>query len=168
VTEQIISEVGGKKSAKILFRGKIIAVERNHVKGHAHGEVVIKNMGAENNDDSGVVAGQPAVAVGGELRIPFMNENLLARHISENGEETVIASVPDLIAVLSATTGKALGIGEYAYGAIVNVLGIACSPVWNNERGLKAGGPSAFGFDDVVHVSLGQYQEPRSVIEMFS
>lgn len=170
VTEQIIDEMGGTESAKVLFRGKIVDVERRLFRGHSHGEVVIRHISAvDAPEQSGDREILPAVATGGELRIPFMNENLLAKHRDDNGTETVIATVPDLITVLNASNGKALGIGEYRYGVIVTVLGMACSPVWNgNERGLRAGGPSAFGYDDIEYHSLGTYKEPRSVIEDFS
>ena len=169
VTEQIIADMGGSASAKVLFRGKIVDVERRLFKGHSHGEVVIKHLEAETGQEQSSAGVMPAVATGGELRIPFMNENLLARHISEDGAETLIATVPDLITVLNAANGKALGIGEYRYGVVVNVLGMACSPAWNgNERGLKAGGPAAFGYDDIEYQPLGVYKEPRSVIQEFS
>lgn len=170
VTEQIIEEMGGIESTKVLFRGKIVGVERRLFKGHSHGEVVIKHLAGEAaQDQSGSAANVQALALDGELRIPFMNENLLARHIGDDGKETIIASVPDLITVLNAANGKALGIGEYRYGVVVNVLGMACSPAWNgNDRGLKAGGPVAFGYDDVEYRPLGVYQEPRSVIREFS
>jgi DUF917 family protein len=167
VTEQIITEVGGGQSAKILFSGKIVGIERRLYRGHSHGEVVIKPVSAAESEDDGMRIGT-AVATRGELRIPFMNENILAKHINDDGEEAVIACVPDLISVLNASTGKALGVGEYRYGVLVHVLGIACSPVWNsNERGLQAGGPAAFGYDDVVYQPLGVYFEPASVIREF-
>lgn len=166
VTEQIIEEVGGNQSAKVLFRGKIVGIERRLHRGHSHGEVVIRPVSATESE--GEMMTGTAVATRGELRIPFMNENILARHISNGGEETVIASVPDLISILNVNSGKALGIGEYRYGILVTVLGIACSPVWNaNKRGLQAGGPSAFGYNDVVHQPLGKYVEPASVIREF-
>ncbi|KAF7560975.1 hypothetical protein G7046_g3183 [Stylonectria norvegica] len=165
VTEQIIDEMGGAESGKVLFRGKIVGVERRLFKGHSHGEVVIKALASDGNP----VSSASDLVTGGELRIPFMNENLLARHVAEDGTERVVASVPDLITVLNAANGKALGIGEYRYGVVVTVLGMACSPVWNgNEKGLEAGGPAAFGYDEVEYRPLGVYKEPRSVIEEFS
>lgn len=169
VTEQIIEEMGGGATAKVLFRGKIVGVERRLFKGHSHGEVVIRHITpGDKMLQNGATDSSLSVATGGELRIPFMNENLLARHVSDDGKEMVVASVPDLITVLNAANGKALGIGEYRYGVVVNVLGIACSPVWNaNECGLSAGGPAAFGFDDITYRPLGVYQQPRSVIAEF-
>lgn len=177
VTEQVIEELGGRDSAKVLFHGKIVGVERRLHKGHSHGEVIIQHVSNDSetrNKSIGKLgsAASPTVVVGGELRIPFMNENLLAIHVPnpKNLDNAItIASVPDLITVLNSSTGKALGIGEYCYGVVVDVLGIACAPVWgDNEKGLRAGGPSAFGYDDVVYRPLGQYREPRSVIEEFS
>jgi len=168
VAEQIVHEVGGPSTAKILFRGKITGVERRLFKGHSHGEVVIQAISSDEEDpvDSKSMA---AVAEGGTLRIPFMNENLLAEH--HHGADRpmeVIASVPDLITVLDAQTGKALGIPEYKYGVVVTVLGITCSPIWGEtEAGIRKGGPAAFGFDHVSYKPLGVYQEPLSVIREF-
>ncbi|KAM0248857.1 hypothetical protein ACHAQJ_009289 [Trichoderma viride] len=170
VAEQIIDEMGGAESSKVLFRGKIVDVERRLFKGHSHGEVVIRYISTvDAHEKNGNSENLSAMATGGELRIPFMNENLLAKHRDDDGKEIIIATVPDLITVLNATNGKALGIGEYRYGVIVTVLGMACSPIWNgNEKGLQAGGPTAFGYDDVEYHPLGRYKEPRSVIEEFS
>ncbi|KAF5681269.1 hydantoinase [Fusarium heterosporum] len=170
VTEQIIEEMGGGESAKVLFRGKIVEVERRLFKGHSHGEVVIKYVPADiDHEHNGHQINPPPVATGGELRIPFMNENLFARHRRDDGSEVVIAAVPDLITVINSANGKALGIGEYRYGMLVNILGMACSPVWNkNHRGLKSGGLAAFGYDDIEYRPLGIYKQPRSVIEEFS
>uniref|UniRef100_A0A8H7N1M6 Hydantoinase/oxoprolinase N-terminal domain-containing protein n=1 Tax=Bionectria ochroleuca TaxID=29856 RepID=A0A8H7N1M6_BIOOC len=170
VTEQIIEEMGGEESAKVLFRGKIVEVERRLFKGHSHGEVVIRHVSADaGHEQDNTTASLPAMAAGGDLHIPFMNENLLARHRRDDGSEAVIAAVPDLITVINSANGKALGIGEYRYGMVVNVLGVACSPVWNdNDPGLRAGGLAAFGYDDITYRSLGTYKEPRSVIEEFS
>ncbi|KEF52800.1 uncharacterized protein A1O9_11217 [Exophiala aquamarina CBS 119918] len=164
VAEQIVHEVGGPSTAKILFRGKIIGVERRLCKGHSHGEVVIQAVSSEEGDpiDSKSIS---AVVEGGTLRIPFMNENLLAEHHHGDSSMEVIASVPDLITVLDAQTGKALGIPEYKYGVVVTVLGITCSPIWGKtEAGIRKGGPSAFGFDNVTYKPLGVYREPLSVI----
>lgn len=170
VTQQLIEELGGSESAKLLFCGKIVNVERWLHKGHSHGEIVIRHVSGGDEDGDEKLQSQNAIATGGELRIPFMNENLLARHHAEGDTGgAVIASVPDLVAVLNSSNGKALGIGEYCYGVVVDVLGIACSPVWGgNNKGLMAGGPSAFGYDHVEYRPLGLYRQPRSVIEEFS
>lgn len=168
VAEQIVHEVGGSSTAKILFRGKIVGVERRLYKGHSHGEVVIQAVASDESDPIDAMS-MAAVVEGGTLRIPFMNENLLAEHHQDdNGPVKVVASVPDLITVLDAHTGKALGIPEYKYGVVVTVLGITCSPIWGEtEAGVQKGGPGAFGFSDVTYKPLGVYREPLSVIREF-
>ncbi|KKY15526.1 putative hydantoinase [Phaeomoniella chlamydospora] len=162
VAESIIEETGGKGAAKILFRGKITAVERRLYKGHSLGEITIS---ATSDDIEENIPGRmEAVAQGGSLMIPFKNENILAEHTTEAKEKRVIATVPDLISVLDAGTGYALGVPEYKYGLQVVVIGITCSPRWTSTPlGLEIGGPSAFGFD-VPYQPLGTFVEPRSVI----
>ena len=160
VAESIVSEVGGQESAKILFRGRIASVERRLHKGHSYGEVVITATAREGTETKAAVEG-------GSLRIPFKNENIMAKHDGER-DKRVIVSVPDLIAVLDAGTGRALGVPEYRYGVHVVVLGIPCSPRWvESPLGLKIGGPGAFGFD-IKYVPLGAYKEPVSVLAEFA
>ncbi|KAF7352365.1 DUF917-domain-containing protein [Mycena venus] len=78
VADAIIEEVGGNESAQVLFRGKIISVERKTVKGHVYGEVVISAA-----DVSGAGA---AMEFSGLLKIPFKNENIMASAIDVEGE----------------------------------------------------------------------------------
>jgi DUF917 family protein len=80
VAESIISEVGGDESAKVLFRGKIVGVERTLRMGHIYGEVII---GAMN------VSGDKGPNSKGRYKIPFKNEDILALREEEDGSETV-------------------------------------------------------------------------------
>lgn len=165
VAEAIVDEVGGTEAARILYRGKITAVERRLHKGHSYGEVVITGSISEDNNDA--TRRKEADEKGGYLRIPFKNENIIAEHISAEGNQTLIATVPDLIAVLDAGTGRGLGVPEYKYGVQVIVLGITCSPRWTDvPLALELGGPRAFGFD-LDYKPLGKFREPKSVIEEF-
>lgn len=177
VTEQMIEEIGGPKTAKILFRGKIVAVERRLFKGHSYGEITIQQVQKneqEDGDENGNRSQQQnpsavPVAVGGVLKIPFKNENIYAKHVSEQGEEKYIAMVPDLISVLDTQSGRALGVPEFRYGVMVTVLGIACSPRWTDTpKGLEIGGPGAFGYKDIKYTPLGTYVQPKSVVEEFA
>jgi DUF917 family protein len=164
VAEQIIDEVGGPESAKVLFRGKIIGVERRLWKGHSYGEITIQQV-ADEELESTSASGYKTVATGGILKIPFKNENIYAKHVKDDGKEEIVASVPDLIAVLDTQSGKALGVPEYRYGVMVTVLGITCSPRWSDTpKGLEIGGPAAMGYKDVVYKPLGKYVEPKSVV----
>ncbi|EME46181.1 hypothetical protein DOTSEDRAFT_86798 [Dothistroma septosporum NZE10] len=169
VAEAIVHEVGGQGSAKILFRGKIVGVERRLFKGHSYGSITIAGLSVDEEEDAGSgVKRVPAVCTTGTVTIPFKNENIYAEHTAEDGTKTIIASVPDLICVLDTASGRSLGVPEFKYGYGVTVLGITCSPRWSDtEAGLQIGGPIAFGYD-IPYKPLGQYVEPRSVIEEFA
>jgi DUF917 family protein len=160
VAEALVVELGGSDAAKVLFQGKIISVERRLHKGHSHGEVVIASTPSEPEH-------QRPAAQGGELRIPFKNENILAEHVRDERRE-ILATVPDLISILDAGSGKGLGVPEYRYGLQVVVLGLVSSPRWvDTPFGLSIGGPKAFGFD-TEYRPLGVYRQPDSVIEEFA
>lgn len=141
VAESIIGEVGGQ----VLFRGKIVGVERSLQMGHVYGEVIVKGEGDET------------------MKIPFKNENIVA-----TVGEKVVCSVPDLICVIDAQNGEAIGTPEYRYGLLVIVLGIVASDKWTSTaRGLEIGGPKGFGMD-IEYKPLGVFKKPRSVIEEYS
>ena len=165
IAEQIVDEVGGPETAKILVRGKIIGVDRRLWKGHSYGEISIQQVTNEEQESKIASFKMIAVAEGGILKIPFKNENIYAKHILDDGTDEYVAMVPDLIAVLDTQSGKAIGVPEYRYGVLVTVLGIACSPRWSDTpKGLEIGGPAVMGFPEVVYKPLGRYVEPRSVV----
>ncbi|TID03905.1 Hydantoin utilization protein A [Colletotrichum higginsianum] len=173
VAESIIHEAGGPEAAKVLFRGKIVRVERRLFKGHSYGEVHIAALEAGDEDEGEEAvrgtgkAAVAAVARGGTVKIPFKNENILAEHTDEGGKTKVLAAVPDLISVLDNESGRALGVPEFKYGYRVTVVGITCSPRWTEtQAGLDIGGPKAFGYD-LEYTPLGKYVEPRSVLEEY-
>ncbi|EXJ80596.1 hypothetical protein A1O3_06878 [Capronia epimyces CBS 606.96] len=169
VADDIIREVGGPESARVLFRGKIVAVERRLHKAHSYGEIVIQQLPAEEEEETGGIGNSrqkrsQALASGGQIRIPFKNENIYAKHEAEDGSEKYLAMVPDLISVLDSRSGRAVGVPEYRYGLLVTVLGITGSTRWTDTpRGLALGGPKAFGYD-LEYKPLGVYKEPKSVI----
>lgn len=77
--------------------------------------------------------------------------------------------MPDLITVIDAQDGEALGTQDYRYGLPVVVLGITASEKWtSSQRAIEIGGPKGFGFDDVAYKPLGKFSKPRSVIDEFS
>lgn len=168
VAEAIVNEVGGEKSAKILFRGKIVDVERRLFKGHSYGSITVAALSTDEEEETSSKR-IPSVVSTGTIKIPFKNENIYAEHTAEDGTTQIIASVPDLICVLDSASGRSLGVPEFKYGYRVTVLGITCSPRWSDtEAGLKIGGPGAFGYNDITYKALGEYVEPRSVIEEFA
>ncbi|KAF5500370.1 putative D-/L-hydantoinase subunit A [Colletotrichum siamense] len=169
VAESIIKEAGGSEAAKVLFRGKIMRVERRLFKGHSYGEVHIAAFESGDEDEAASVKDRAAaVAQGGMLKVPFKNENILAEHTSEDGRTSILAAVPDLISILDNESGRALGVPEFKYGYRVTVIGITCSPRWTEtQAGLDIGGPRAFGYD-LDYKPLGRYVEPRSVIQEYT
>ncbi|CCG83288.2 Putative uncharacterized protein [Taphrina deformans PYCC 5710] len=162
VAEMIIDEVGGSGAAKKLYCGKIISVENKLYKGHNYGSITIE---AANEAQDGVPL---PFKTDGVLYIPYKNESILAEYENPQGLKTVLATVPDLICVVDANSGEALGVPEFRYGLRVIVLGITASPRWTStSEGLALGGPSAFGYD-IDYQPLGIYETPRSVIEEFA
>ncbi|KAJ5537382.1 hypothetical protein N7513_010568 [Penicillium frequentans] len=151
--QRIIDEVGGSESAAILGQGKIIGVERVLKTGHTYGVL---------NVDGTLSDGTKAA-----IKIPFKNENAFVEAVS-NGQSKILASVPDLIAVIDAETGAGLGTPEYKYGLKVVIIAMAASPRWTDtKRGMELGGPGSMGFDEVEYNPIGKYSMPRSVIEVF-
>ena len=168
VPEKIVEAVGGDTTAKILFGGKITAVEQRLFKGHSYGEITISPLSEEELEITDANAGTGASTIKrGLVKIPFKNENILAEHVADDGSKQYLAMVPDLIAVLDSQSGRAVGVPEYRYGLRVTVIGMTGSPRWTDtEKGLAIGGPRAFGYD-VEYRPLGVYVEPRSVLEEF-
>lgn len=184
VAEEIVKEVGGSQAAKVLWKGKIVGVTRTLRMGHIYGECIIEGMdvaGATKGDDVGLQNGDRQGQFTGRIKIPFKNENIAAIRIPEpqpGGEEQeeaqekqedVLAIVPDLISVIDAQNGEAIGTPEYRYGLLVTVLGIAASDRWTGlKRGIEIGGPEGFGIHHLKYQPLGKFVKPKSVIDEYN
>ncbi|KAI5296216.1 hypothetical protein KEM52_005086 [Ascosphaera acerosa] len=145
--------------------GKIIDVTRDVSRGYTVGEVTIGPLAPEEQE----LGAQAAVADRRHLVIPFQNEFLYAAFVNpeDHREREIICTVPDFVSVLGQD-GEAIGSPELRYGLKVDVIAMAAHPLWTSTpQGLKVGGPEFFGLDTDFK-SLGQYQEPRSVIEEFN
>ena len=160
VAESIIDAVGGPETGRVLFKGKIVGVERKLWMGHVYGEVIIEGTESQFS---------------GKIKIPFKNENIAAIRLhdgeeSKTGEERnedVLAIVPDLISVIDAQNGEAIGTPEYRYGLLVLVIGITASERWTSPKGIEIGGPNAFGLNHLEYRPLGKFVKPVSVIDEF-
>ncbi|KAH8913122.1 hydantoinase [Coniochaeta sp. PMI_546] len=185
VAESIIDECGGAKSARVLWKGKIVGVQRTLRTGHIYGECII-----EGGEVAGAVESNALVPTGtekqefvGRVKIPFKNENIGVicvpedytgdKDLAGSGKPTetqddVIALVPDLISVIDAQSGEAIGTQDYRYGLLVIVIGIAASDRWTGtQRGIDIGGPKGFGFNHLKFSPLGSYVKPVSVIDEY-
>lgn len=117
----LVSELG----AAVLVEGRIVDVERRTAGGFVRGSATIEEIGG-----------------GRTLRLEIQNENLVAL---EDGR--LVASVPDLIAVLDTQTADAVPTEVLRYGHRVTVIAFACDPLWRSPRGLEVAGPRAFGYE---------------------
>lgn len=160
VAEFIIDAVGGSETGRVLFKGKIVGVERKLRNGHVYGEVIIEGTDAQFS---------------GKVKIPFKNENIAAIRMRDGEEiktgeernEDVLAIVPDLIAVVDAQNGEAIGTPEYRYGLLVMVIGINASERWTSPKGIEIGGPNSFGLNHLEYKPLGKFVKPVSVIDEY-
>ncbi|XPS93567.1 hypothetical protein M3J09_002912 [Ascochyta lentis] len=160
VAESIIDAVGGPETGRVLFKGKIVGVERKLWNGHVYGEVIIEGTGAQHS---------------GKVKIPFKNENIAAIRMRDGEEvetgqernEDVLAIVPDLVSVIDAQNGEAIGTPEYRYGLLVLVIGITASERWTSPKGVEIGGPNAFGLNHLEYKALGKFVKPVSVIDEY-
>jgi DUF917 family protein len=116
----------------VMFRGKILDVDRRTTKGFARGEIKLVGFDGE-----------------GELQIAFQNENLVAW---QNGK--VVCCVPDLITLVELETGEPIGTEMLRYGLRVAVLAMPAPKELKTERALEFVGPKAFGYDDVAFKPL--------------
>lgn len=112
-------------SMRVLFRGKVVDVERRTTEGFARGQATFAA------DDGG-----------SRLDVMFQNENLIA---IVDGE--VRATVPDLICVLEADTAEPITTEGLRFGQRVTVIGISTPALMRTPEALAVFGPSCFGLD---------------------
>ena len=62
-------------------------------------------------------------------------------------DEEVRVSVPDIICILDATTGEAIGTEALRYGQRVKVVALPAPAIQTTPKGLEQVGPRAFGYD---------------------
>jgi uncharacterized protein len=136
-----IEEVVRITRGYVLFRGKIVDVQRRTMHGWSIGEAVIEGL----DDDAGST-----------MEVSFQNENLVAMRDGE-----LRAAVPDLITIIDADTGEAITTERLRYGFRVIVLGMPCDEKWRTEAGVALGGPRRFRYDfDFVPIEQLNPSEP--------
>lgn len=121
--DAIVERQGGAR----LFEGRVVAVDRRNERGWTMG--------------SAEMAGTDAFA-GSKLVLQFQNEHLVAIR-----DGAVVATVPDLIMVLSSDSGEPVPAEEIRYGYRVSVIGLPCDAQWRTEAGLAIAGPRRFGYE---------------------
>jgi len=122
-----IAAILAVEPGKILFRGKVADVERRTTEGFLRGRAVFEGQGDWR---------------GAALEIQFQNEWIVAW--LDGGPR---AMSPDLICVLDAVSGEAIGTETIRYGQRVTVIVLPPPAVFLTPRGLEYVGPRAFGYD---------------------
>jgi DUF917 family protein len=120
--EALLLATGGT----LLMVGKIVDVERRTGGGFARGTLELTGAGP----------------FGGTMRIDFQNENLIAY-----ADGTPIATVPDLVCIVSTDAAEPITTELLRYGQRVSVVGIRCHPMLSTPEALAVVGPRAFGYD---------------------
>lgn len=121
--DAVVTHRGGR----ILLEGKVTAVQRANSGGFTLGTVTLQGLDGWQ---------------GQEMTIHFQNENIVALR---NGE--LVATVPDLIVMMTSDSGQPITAEEVKFGYRLCVLGLPCDHRWRTERGLALTGPRAFGYD---------------------
>lgn len=156
--ETVLSATGGVR----LFDGKVTDVSRKTETGFARGEARVQGLGGDE---------------GAEARVRFQNEHLIVTRMAADGNggdtaglgstvgldrEEILASVPDLIAVLDAETGRPITTEALRYGNRITIIGIPCNEKWRTAEALAVVGPRYFGYHiDYVPVEKRAEQRRR-------
>ncbi|WP_298797057.1 DUF917 domain-containing protein [uncultured Pseudonocardia sp.] len=122
-SEALADETGGR----VLLEGRVTEIERSGGAGFARGHAVVDGSRGRTRR---------------RLRLEMQNEVLAAL---EDGE--VLATVPDIIAVLGLVNGRPVGTERLQYGQRVAVVALPAPAVWRSEQGLRVVGPRSFGYD---------------------
>lgn len=112
----------------VLFEGKVVDMLRETSGGWAMGRIVVEGLGP---------------CLGRRLDVQFQNEHLVAKE-----GDRVLTIVPDLVAVLDASTAEPITTEGLKYGQRVAVLGISAAPIMRSPAALAVFGPQAFGLSD--------------------
>ncbi|KAE8417981.1 hypothetical protein BDV36DRAFT_167216 [Aspergillus pseudocaelatus] len=167
----MIQAIFDTSPGKILYTGKIIDVKRDVSRGYTMGYCLLAPLSSDERETTLSSSCSDGMEENHYLVIPFQNEFLYAAYTDPDAPEEVskqeiICTVPDLISILGQD-GEAIGSQELRYGLKVNVIAMAAHPLWTTKEGLGIGGPKGFGLD-MEWTKLGEYWEPRSVIEEFN
>lgn len=113
--------------ADVLFHGRVVDIERRTEGGFARGRA--RFAGVEDWRAH-------------ELRLDFQNEFLMAERDGE-----IIATTPDLIAVVEADSGAPVTTDALKYGQRLVALAWDCDPAWKTPGGIALVGPRYFKYD---------------------
>lgn len=117
----------GVSNGKLLFRGKVIDVQRRTTEGFLRGTTRFAGL----DDDAGST-----------FEVAFQNEFSVGWR-----DGSVAVTTPDLICVLDSISGEAISTESLRYGQRVSAIALPSPAVHRTAKGLQHVGPSAFGYD---------------------
>jgi hypothetical protein len=121
--QAVLDAEGGRR----LFGGKIRDVERRTTEGFLRGTATLDGLDQDR---------------GRSFRLAFQNEFAVGWL---DGRPVVMT--PDLICVMDAVSGEAIGTETLRYGQRVVVVALPAPPILLTPKGLEHVGPRAFGYD---------------------
>lgn len=125
--EDPVAALVAAESGALLFRGKLIDVERRATDGFLRGKAHIAGLDGDR---------------GARLELAFQNEFAVAWRDGE-----VMATTPDIICVMDSESGEAIGTEMLRYGQRVSVIALPPPALFLTAKGLQTVGPRAFGYD---------------------
>jgi len=126
-----IAAVLDEAEGKLLFRGKVVDVERRTTEGFLRGRAMMEGLDEDR---------------GSRLELAFQNEWVVAWR-----DGTPVVMSPDLICVLDSISGNAFGTETVRYGMRASVIALPAPPVFLTPKGLLHVGPKAFGYNIEFH-----------------
>ncbi len=107
--------------ARRLFEGKVIDVHRATTGGQNHGTTTLVGFHSEGHR---------------RCHVRFRNEFLIAEV-----DGAVVATTPDLMAMLDVDTGEPITAERVRDGLRVTLIGFPCHPKWSTTAGIELAGP---------------------------
>ena len=122
-----VAAVLAHEGGEMLFRGKVVDVDRTTTGGFLRGVAKIEGLDEDR---------------GASLSLAFQNEWAVAYR-----DEAAVAMTPDLICLLDTVSGEAIGTDTVRYGQRVTAVVLPAPEVLLTAKGLEHVGPRAFGYD---------------------
>lgn len=125
----------------LLFKGKVVDIERNTAGGFVRGKAIIEGLD-EFKSKKGMMQ--------------FQNENLV---MQVDGK--YVCTTPDLITALDTETGMPITTEGLKYGNRVSIIGLPCDAKWRTAKGIETVGPRYFKYD-IDYIPIEELQKEVS------
>ena len=122
-----IQAVVDAEQGMVIFRGKVIDVNRRTTEGFLRGTAALEGLEGDR---------------GASFSLGFQNEFAVGWR---DGEPRVMT--PDLICLMDTLSGDAIGTETVRYGQRATVIALPAPPILTTPKGLEHVGPRAFGYD---------------------